>query len=375
MAFSLAGEQRELVRAIAEEVEKILGCGTVFLDEWYEAHLAGADADLKLQRIYGSGCDLAVYCISKEYDSKPWTKTEHAAIRARLTKSRASADEREQYSLLPIRVADGEVEGILFTHIVPDARIRSASESAELVVARLRLVLPDLKTAGDSVPARPEWPATPPPLSWPMADHRRARETFGQLLTASAPWRFLPLRGDSETGKSRITRQMLANVLMLNTIACGRFDFKGTTNMDREVRAFIQELGVSEPPPSSRVHERLDHILNSLRQRALPTLLIFDTYEMVGETQEWVEKQLLPSLIRSKWLRVVITGQKVPEPGGAIWAATASPVLRLERPQPPDWYEYGRMHRQDLTLAEVEMACRLAGYRCGLLDQLLGPAQ
>jgi hypothetical protein len=35
VAFSLAGEQRELVRAIAETVEAQLGRGTVFLDEWF----------------------------------------------------------------------------------------------------------------------------------------------------------------------------------------------------------------------------------------------------------------------------------------------------------------------------------------------------
>ena len=56
VAFSLAGEQRELVRAIAEAVETQLGPGTVFFDEWFEHHLAGADADLKLQKIYGEQC-------------------------------------------------------------------------------------------------------------------------------------------------------------------------------------------------------------------------------------------------------------------------------------------------------------------------------
>ena len=52
IAFSFAGEQRDLVRAIAESVEKKLGYNTVFLDEWFEHWLAGADADLKLQKIY-----------------------------------------------------------------------------------------------------------------------------------------------------------------------------------------------------------------------------------------------------------------------------------------------------------------------------------
>ena len=82
VAFSLAGEQRDLVRVIAEAVEKQLGAGTVFFYEWFEHHLAGADADLKLQKIYGEQCTLAVVCVSKDYGIKPWTMAEHEAIRA-----------------------------------------------------------------------------------------------------------------------------------------------------------------------------------------------------------------------------------------------------------------------------------------------------
>jgi len=119
VAFSLAGEQRDLVRTIAEAVEKQLGEGTVFFDEWFEHHLAGAGADVKLQRIYGEQTALAVFCVSQAYGSKPWTLTEFDAIRARLMKARAATDPREQDSILPIRVGDGEVEGILFNAIVP----------------------------------------------------------------------------------------------------------------------------------------------------------------------------------------------------------------------------------------------------------------
>ena len=39
VAFSLAGKQRDLVRAIAEAVEQELGSGTVFFDEWFSTTL------------------------------------------------------------------------------------------------------------------------------------------------------------------------------------------------------------------------------------------------------------------------------------------------------------------------------------------------
>lgn len=374
VAFSLAGEQRDLVRAIAEAVETQLGRDAVFFDEWFEHHLAGADADLKLQKIYGEQCDLAVVCVSKAYGDKPWTRAEHRAIRARQMRAEASSDRREQDSILPIRVGDGEVEGILVNAIVPDVRDRSADQIAELIVNRLRLLVPGLKTVSAGSPAGPQWPTTAPPLSWPMADHSGAREALAELLTATAPWRFLPIRGASETGKSHITKQMLGNALAIPDIACGRFDFKGTTGVDAEVNAFVQELGVPSPPPNPRVDERLGNLLSALKQRAHPTLLIFDTYETAGETQDWVEKQLLPCLIRATWLRVVIAGQRVPDPTSAVWSAVARPILQLVPPPAQDWYDYGRQHRPDLTLAEVETVCRLAPHKASLLAQLLGPA-
>ena len=39
VAFAVAGEHRDLVRQIAEAVERTLGSGTVFFDEWFEHYL------------------------------------------------------------------------------------------------------------------------------------------------------------------------------------------------------------------------------------------------------------------------------------------------------------------------------------------------
>lgn len=144
VAFSFAGEQRRLVRTIAQAVESLLGPGTVFLDEWYEFWLAGADADIKLQDLYGNRCALAVVCVSGRYGDKPWTLAEHEAIRARLMQARASPRGREAEDILPIRVGEGEVPGIALNAIVPDVRARAARETAELIVQRLRLLEPDL---------------------------------------------------------------------------------------------------------------------------------------------------------------------------------------------------------------------------------------
>jgi hypothetical protein len=76
VAFSFAGEQRELVRSIAEAVEERVGRSKVFLDEWYEDWIAGSDVDSLLQNIYSS-CAPAVVCISERYGGKPWTLAEY----------------------------------------------------------------------------------------------------------------------------------------------------------------------------------------------------------------------------------------------------------------------------------------------------------
>jgi hypothetical protein len=372
VAFSFAGEQRDLVRAIAEALEKELGSPNVFFDEWFEHYIAGDDADLKLQEIYGERCALVVVCVSERYGGKPWTRAEYAAIRARLMKTRGSSPEEghDDLGTLPIRVGEGEVEGILFNTIVPDVRKRAAAEAAELIINRLRLIVPSL---GKGTPTAADWPEQPPPLHWPMADHSEARVAFERLLTRKAPWRFLLLRGPSETGKSHITKQMLSNALRVPDLACGRFDFKGTTDMDAEVRALVQDLDVPPPPTGSELIDRLGQILDALKRRAQPALLIFDTYEAAGEAQDWVEKQLLPSLIRATCLRVVVVGQLVPERTGAIWEADASPLITLRSPPPEDWLLFGQTHKPDITLEFVRQAHQYCDGKATVLAELLGP--
>lgn len=376
VAFSLAGEQRDLVRSIAEVVEEKLGSSNVFLDEWYEHHIAGNDGDLRLQHIYGEGCILAVVCVSGNYGDKPWTRTEHEVIRARYMKARGANNASGKYEILPIRVGDGEVDGIPCNAIVPDARQKGVIETAQLIINRFHLIRPEIFSGEAASDMEGSWPSIQPLLNWSMADHREAREAFSQLLQQNAPWRYLSLRGPSEVGKSHITQQMLANALRLKelpNLACGRFDFKGTTDIAAAVNFFIQDLRISSPSASLQLSNQLGYILDALKQNAKPALLIFDTYEATSnEAQDWVEKRLLPSIVRNTWLRVVIVGQRVPK-RNVIWEDDASPIIELSPPPPVDWFEYGKKYRSDLTLELVEQGCLLARNKPSLLAQLFGP--
>src|SRR5262249_21366959 len=142
-AFSFAGEQRELVHSIAEAVEERLGRGSVFYDDWFEYYIAGDDADLRLQNIYGKRAVLVVACISARYGGKSWTRAEHKAIRAVQMKLYQSSDEKDSHRILPLRVGDGDVEGIFENTICPDVQKRPVPQTAELIVNKLRLIEPN----------------------------------------------------------------------------------------------------------------------------------------------------------------------------------------------------------------------------------------
>lgn len=152
VAFSFAGEQRELVRSIAEAVERLLGPDSVFYDDWYEHLIAGDDADLRLQEIYSKRAKLVVPCISERYGGKPWTLAEYRAIRALQMELSASPDRNAVYRVLPLRVGDGEVKGMMFNAVCPDVRQKPVAQTAELIVNRLRVVEPEA-TSDSKAPA------------------------------------------------------------------------------------------------------------------------------------------------------------------------------------------------------------------------------
>jgi hypothetical protein len=363
----MAGEQRQLVLAIAQEVEGVLGRSTVFYDDWYEHWIAGSDADLLLQKIYREMSELVVVCVSGHYGNKPWTQTEHRAIRARMMQPDSRA---ERQRVLPVRVGDGEQEGVLLNDIVPDLRTRSPAKAAELILDRLNLVR---GSAAGVKPAELEWPTDPPALQWPIADHSEARRAFANLLTASSPSRALLVQGASETGKTHMSKQMLRNAMALRGVVCGRFDFKGTTTMAVEVEAFSQPLGI-EPPEGQTVTERLGKIFVELRRRARPAVVIFDTYEAAGDAKGWIESVFLPYLVSAPWLRVVIIGQSVPLRAGTTWESVAASTITLRSPDPQHWFEYGRAHRgEEVDLNFVTQVHEYAGGRGSLLAGILGP--
>ena len=220
-------------------------------------------------------------------------------------------------------------------------------------------------------PTELSWPETPTSLLWPMADHSGMRKAFAHLLDREAPWR-IPADPRLHRDGQEPHHQADAGQRPPDTWP-GLWTLRLQRNHGHGCRSAHLCPGsrcapASRHPPTER---RLGHILDELKRRARPTFVVFDTYEAAGEAQDWVEKYLLPSLIRATWLRVVIAGQRVPKFAGAIWAPVACPPLQLVPPSPEDWFKYGKQHRPGLTLAMVETACRLAHNKASLLAQLL----
>src|SRR5262249_633966 len=113
-------------------------------------------------------------------------------------------------------------------------------------------------------PAGPDWPEAAPSLDWPVADHTAAQRAFPHPIPRAAPFQILPIHGSSETGKSHLTKQFLANSFKIQGLTRGRFDFKGSSDMDAELRAFAERLKVKAPAAGTGVSAQLASIFASL---------------------------------------------------------------------------------------------------------------
>jgi hypothetical protein len=325
VAFSYAGEERDLVRSIAEAVEKELGEETVFLADWFEHYVAGNDADSRLQKIYFEQSELVVVCVSERYKEKSWTLIEYEAIRARLMETRVSKEERDKLRILPIRVGEGEIEGIFFSNaLIPDVRKRPVQKIVELIVGRLRFILP---VSGPSA-----WPKEPVYFDHGLANRATEWPAISQLLTSDSQKRALIFKAPPDWGKSALLNAADSYATALQ-YATAYVDFRDTKLLT-EVNVLLElksRLGSILPEFEAQPDRwKLRAALSKLQR---PVLILFDTYENVGETNElvgWLETQLLTEVKDCQPLRFMIAGQKVPASGNARWRKWAD-TIELER--------------------------------------------
>ena len=113
IVISFAGEDREVAEAIASNlvVEGI----NVFYDEYEQANLWGKDLYVHLTKIYRDESKFCLMIISESYAEKQWTNHERKAAQAR------AFQENSEY-ILPLRLDDAEIDGVLGTNGYIDYR-------------------------------------------------------------------------------------------------------------------------------------------------------------------------------------------------------------------------------------------------------------
>ena len=128
VALSFAGEDRHHAKRLAELLD---ACGySVFYDDFERAQLWGKDLYVDLSSVYRN---LARYCVvfmSKHYAQKPWTNHERRSAQAR-------AFEEDREYILPVRIDDTEIPGILPTDGYLDLRSMTIEEIYQALVKKL----------------------------------------------------------------------------------------------------------------------------------------------------------------------------------------------------------------------------------------------
>ncbi|POH57108.1 TIR domain-containing protein [Arthrobacter glacialis] len=136
VAVSFAGEDRDYVADIVEAIRK--DGIRVFYDEDYEVEAWGEDGIEYFSNVYENRARYAVMFVSEHYARKMWTRTERRAALAR------AATQRSAY-VLPIRLDDTQLDGLLHTTIYLDARRLGID----------RLIPAIKKKVGEFVPTQP----------------------------------------------------------------------------------------------------------------------------------------------------------------------------------------------------------------------------
>ena len=147
VALSFAGEDRQYAKELAELLKS--GGYSVFYDEFERAELWGKDLYVDFSSVYR---DLAHYCVvfmSKHYARKPWTNHERKSAQAR-------AFEEDREYILPVRLDDTEIPGILPTDGYLDLRLMSIEAICQVLVEKLSDTTSQTETTGIPMPAAAE---------------------------------------------------------------------------------------------------------------------------------------------------------------------------------------------------------------------------
>jgi hypothetical protein len=128
VALSFAGEDRQVVEAIADDLR---GRGVrVFYDDFDRTKLWGKDLQEHFVNVYMRWSRYAMIFVSEHYQKKVWTRHELKSALAR------SLSERQEY-ILPVRLDDTELDGLLPTLGYLDLRRDTPAEICARIIEKV----------------------------------------------------------------------------------------------------------------------------------------------------------------------------------------------------------------------------------------------
>lgn len=130
VALSFAGMERRLAEDLAKRVRD--AGFEVFYDEFYPEQLWGKDLVVFFDNIYRKASRYCVMFVSREYADRMWTTHERRSAQAR------AVEERGSEYILPIRVDNTELEGLLPTLGFLSLDQYAIPRIADMLIAKLR---------------------------------------------------------------------------------------------------------------------------------------------------------------------------------------------------------------------------------------------
>lgn len=128
IAISFAGKNRNIAMEIAE---KLTATGIkVFYDKYEKGNLWGKDLYTYLSEIYGERAKYCLMVVSESYKKEFWPNLERQAAQAKAFK------ESDEY-ILPLRLDDTEIPGLLPTIGYIDMRYTSINEVVSLIIEKI----------------------------------------------------------------------------------------------------------------------------------------------------------------------------------------------------------------------------------------------
>lgn len=128
ISISFADEDREIAENIAKRIKR--NGYKVFYDRYEQSHLWGKDLYTYLSHIYKEKSSYCIIIISEHYKRKIWTRHELKAAQAR------AFEENREY-ILPIKIDNTEIDGILPTTGFINIRDHSYEEIVIMISEKL----------------------------------------------------------------------------------------------------------------------------------------------------------------------------------------------------------------------------------------------